>query len=405
MRPGITIQHARELNRDSKLVRSDVTGFIGVVPKARWPAGVQRGDFIELQLSSFSDLAANPARAIFDPITQRAAQAFFANGGVECRVFGVCIESEKDLTSTDPSSLVFAALLDRLRGEEDIGLLAMPILAYLPVLYDRKGVPQVTAEPALVMLLEHCREMNNRFVIIDTPRDLHEGPLLNWVQSFQTRLGENLSSRKVHEDAPGAATYGAIYYPWLQDGDEVFPPSGVVAGVFARTDQEHAPFGVRWPPANQELRGVTHTAVPLKWREADQLTATHINPILTQPGRGVVLWGARTLSRDPRWTHINSRRIASFIAEQLRRDSEWVVFENQRPELYEILRRTVRSRLDMLWGAGLLGGEQAGLEYHVQCDAELNPREVRDAGQVNVKVLIRPISTTEFIVVDLRLGT
>jgi hypothetical protein len=143
----------------------------------------------------------------------------------------------------------------------------------------------------------------------------------------------------------------------------------------------------------------------MRWREGDRLVEAHVNPILTQPSRGVVVWGARTLSRDPRWVHVNSRRIASVVAEQLRRDSEWVVFETQRPELWELVTRRVRTRLDQMWSSGLLTGEQAGSEYAVQCDAELNPPEVRDAGQVNVKVLMRPISTTEFIIVELRLGS
>ena len=233
--------------------------------------------------------------------------------------------------------------------------------------------------------------MNNRFLIIDTPKDLHEDALFDWVKRFRSGVAES-------------ASYGAIYYPWLMDGDQLFPPSGSIAGVFARTEKEHAPFGVQWPPANQEIRGVTHPAVSIKWRESDSLTEAHINPILTQPGRGVVVWGARTLSLDPRWMHINARRIVSLISEQLRRDSEWVVFENQRPELWDIVSRTVRGRLDQLWSAGLLTGDQAGLDYVVQCDAELNPLEVRDAGIVNVSVTLRPISTAEFIIVELRLG-
>lgn len=405
MRPGITIQHAREMTRESDVVRSDVTGFIGVIPKARWPQGTGPGDFIELAVSSIGDLRSSPAVEFLDPATLQAVHHFFINGGVACRVFGLCIESERDLMAEDPFSVLFHALLDRLRGEEDIGLLVMPILAYLPITFESGGRARVLCQPTMELLLEHCREMNNRFLILDTPRDLHEDALIRWVRDFQERNGENVGRRAIHEEKAGTASYGAIYYPWLHNGDELFPPSGCVAGIFARSEVEHAPFGVRWPPANQVMRGVTHPAVPVQWREVDRLTAAHINPILTQPARGVVVWGARTLSRDPKWMHINSRRITSFIAEQLRRDSEWVVFENQRPELYEIVRRTVKSRLDMLWGGGLLTGEQAGLEYHVQCDSELNPPEVRDAGQVNVKVLIRPISTAEYIVVELRLGT
>ncbi len=344
-----------------------------------------------MKVTNYGEFAANPARNFFDLATQQAVEKFFLNGGQVCLLFGLCVESEADLCAEDPFSALFAPLHDRLRGEEDIGLLAMPVLAYLPVHYDRRGRATVACQPTLEMFLKHCREMNNRFLIIDTPRELHDQALVDWVGRFRDKNTEH-------------ASYGAIYYPWLMDGDSTFPPSGSVAGVYARTDREHAPFGVRWPPANREVLGATHPAVPVKWRESDSLTAAHINPILTQPGRGVVIWGARTLSKDPRWMHINARRIISLVSEQLRRDAAWVVFENQRPELWEIISRTVRSRLDQLWSAGLLTGDQAGLDYHVQCDAELNPLEVRNAGIVNVSVTLRPISTAEFIVVELRLG-
>lgn len=390
MRPGIIIQHAREVTRDTALVRSDVAGFIGVVPKARWPANAVPGDFLEMQLTSWSDLLANPARHFFDPATRRAVRSFFENGGVTAKLFGVCIESEQDLMAEDPFGGVFASLFDRLRGEEDVGLLSIPVLAYLPVEI-RAGKATVAAQPIMEMMLLHCHEMNNRFAVFDTPRDLHDEPLRRWVAEFREKMAPH-------------ASFGAIYYPWLMSGDELFPPSGSVAGVFARVDHEHAPFGVRWPPANETLRGVTHPAVPLRWAEAGDYNELGINPILSQPSRGVVIWGARTLSTDPRWLHINSRRIVSFVAEQLRRDAEWVVFEHQRPELWEIVRRMVTNRLDQLWGAGLLTGDRAGSDYLVRCDRELNPPEERDAGRINVLVHLRPITTAEHIVVELRLG-
>jgi len=390
LRPGITIQHARELVRDTGLVRSDVTAFIGIIPRLRWPRGAQSGDFVELPLTSHADLLSNPGRAIFDPVTRRAVKSFFENGGLSCRVIGLCVASQKDLLVDDPFSVLFQPLLERLRGDEDIGILTMPVLAYAPVEFEGMDA-KVLAQPVMELFLTHCREMNNRFVIFDTPRDLHELPLRRWVRRF----------RKKNETV---ASYGAIYYPWLMAGDEMFPPSGAMAGIFARVEKAHDPFGVHWPPANELVQGVTHPAVPILWKESGTLADANINPILNQPGSGVVVWGARTLSEDPRWIHINSRRIVSFICEQLRRDSEWAVFENQRPELWKILERIVRNRLDMLWEAGLLAGDQPGLEYLVKCDAELNPPEVRDAGQVHVNVVLRPIATAESIVVELRLA-
>lgn len=391
MRPGITIQHSRDVARSHEVVRSDVTGFIGVVPQTRWPSGVRKGDFLEVKISALPDLARAPAARLVDPVTLRAVRQFFDNGGREARLFGLCIETEDDLMASDPFATVFQGLIDRLREEEDVGILAMPVLAYLPVIFDRRGKPEVRCQPTLELLLEHCYEMNNRFLILDTPRDLHEEPLFQWIEAFRNQ------NRTI-------ASYGAMYYPWLMDGDAVFPPSGCVAGIYAQVESEEPAFGVRHPPANRVLRGVTHPAVNILWRDSDRYIHAHLNPILTQPARGVVIWGARTLSLDEKWMHVNSRRIVSLIAEQLRRDSEWVVFESQRPEIWEIIRRTVKNRLDDMWAAGLLTGDQAGSEYMVQCDGELNPAEVRDAGQVNVRVTVRPISTAEFIVVDLRLG-
>ena len=392
MRPGILVQHSHERSGESKIVRSDVCGFIGVVPEERWPRGAVVGDFLEMALRSYADLSKSEARHFFDPITRRAVKSFFENGGKDCILFGLCIESEEDLMVDDPFEGCFFALLDRLRAEEDLGLLAMPFLATLPIDYDPRTLQAtVRCQPLIELLLAHCEEMTHRFLILDPPRDLHDRALTRWVTKFRA---ENAA----------IASYGAIYYPWLNNGDETFPPSGAVAGVYARLEDRHKPFGVRWPPANEPLEGVTHPAFELRWAEAGDLTEFGINPILIQPTRGVVIWGARTLSTNPQWLFINTRRIVSYISEQLKRDASWVVFENQRPELWEIVSRMVRSRLDELYGAGLLTGDEANSGYLVQCDRSLNPPEVVNAGQVNIRVLLQPVSTAERIVVDLRLG-
>lgn len=389
--PGIIVQHAHEIVRETATVRSDVLGVIGVVTKDRWPKGASPGDFLEMEMHSLDTLANNPAQALFDVSARRAVQAFFANGGQICHLFGLMIESEQDLLASDPFSTVFAALIDRLRGQEDIGLLIMPALGYLPLTYEGDE-PSVGGQPVWEMLLAHCREMNNRFLIMDPPRELHDTALIQWVEAFRKK-------NKTY------ASYGSIYYPWLMHGDDEFPPSGSVAGIFARVENAHNPFGVKWPPANEIVKGVTHPSVALRWKEGGDLNGHGINPILVQPSRGVVVWGARTLSTEPNWIHINARRIVSLICEQVRRDSEWAVFENQNDELWSIVTRIVRGRLDQLWSSGCLTGETAGQDYLVQCDRETNPPHLRDQGQLNVVVRVRPISTAEYILVELRLGS
>ncbi|MBA2320471.1 MAG: phage tail sheath family protein [Deltaproteobacteria bacterium] len=392
LRPGITLQHSRDEADTSDEVRSDIAAFLAVVPRPRWPANASAGDFFEKTLRGWDDLAVSPVIRVIDPATVRAIAQFFLNGGVEARLYGLCIESQESLMVSDPFGDVAFALIERLRSDEDSGLVVMPILGWLPVMFAPGGRPIVRCQPFIEMLVRHCQEVNNRFLILDAPRELHEGALLTWVRELREQLLE-------------AACFCAVYYPWLMNGDEEFAPSGTIAGSFARAENQHRPFGVHWPPANLPLVGVTHPSVEVRWREADTLIAEHVNPIVSQPGRGVLVWGARTLSNDPRWIHINARRVVSLVAEQIRRDSEWIVFENQRPELWQVINSAIRGRLDQMWNAGLLSGDKAGSEYLVQCDEELNPPEVRDAGQVHVRVQLRPVATTEFIVVDLRLGS
>jgi hypothetical protein len=153
------------------------------------------------------------------------------------------------------------------------------------------------------------------------------------------------------------------------------------------------------------LRGVTHTEVEMDWSEIGNVAESGVNPLLVAPGRGVVVWGARTMSLDPAWTFINSRRIVSMVSEQLRRDNEWVIFEPNDTGLWKVVERDVMARLEQLWNAGLLSGARAMEEYSVECNRATNPLEVRDRGELRIEVKLKPVGTTEQILIDLRLGS
>ncbi len=390
--PGIVVQHARLPDRNTGLVRGDIAGIIGFIPEERWPEDASAGDYIEVLLRREGDLWAHPDRGLFDPAARRAVRSFFKNGGDTAHLFGVCIRSEADLRAPSGTLGVLGPLFDRLRSEEDIALLAVPAAAYMRCeLSPRTGEVRADCEELYDELLAHCREMNNRFLIMDVPRGLHGEPLERWVADLRSRHAESRS-------------YGAIYYPWLLEGDDIFPPSGSMLGAYARTEMAHRPFGVGWPPANLPLSGVTHTEFELDWAEASALANQHINPIVIQPGRGVVVFGARTLSRDQAFMHVNSRRIVNLVGEQLRRDSEWAVFETNNPHLWDVLERDVKVRLGEFSAAGLLSGGAAGEDYAVSCNAENNPVHLREQGQVSVLIHVRPVGTTEQILIDLRLG-
>ena len=391
MKPGISVQHTALPTRRYGIVRCDVAGIIGFIPKDSWPTDASAGDFMELSLRRTQELLDHPLKALFDAPSRRAVKAFFDNGGDECHLYGVCLDGLGQLIQPETLDHALGPLLERLRGHEEIALLAVPAAAYLPCTFTRLGAVSSHADTLYRTLLVHCRQMVNRFLILDAPRDLHGPAVVSWLQNLQESQGDELA-------------YGALYYPWLKAGEELMPPSGSVLGVFARTEREHEPFGVVWPPANTPVHGITHLQVELDTNESGELAAQGVNPIVVQPGRGVLIFGARTLSTEKRWEYINSRRIVSMISEQLRRDNEWVVFEQNSPAMWKVLERDVKARLDEFWQAGMLTGASAGRDYMVRCDAETNPKEARETGQMAVEVRLRPITTTEHITIDLRLG-
>ncbi len=392
-RPGIHIHHKALPQRQKRVVRCDIPAFIAPIFKERWPTDASRGDFVELVIRRFVELLDHPLWPLFDDLTVMAIRAYFTNGGQVCHLYGVCMDGPADLQHgalAEPKG-VLLPLEERLLAEEDIALLACPWAATLPGHRGEGGRLVGGADELYHQLLRHCQRVINRFLVMDAPAHFHGEALLDWVSGFRQTWPENKS-------------FGAVYYPWLYRGEELMPPSGAVLGAFSRVEREHQPWGIGWAPANVSLTGITHPEVDLDWHESGELAAGSINPLVIQPGRGMVIFGARTLSNQPEWEFINSRRITSMIAEQLRRDSQWAVFEENGPNIWKALERDVLHRLNLLWRQGLLTGDSEADQYEVWCNDETNSSKEREAGRLNVRVRFRPISTTEHITLDLRLG-
>jgi uncharacterized protein len=392
-RPGIHIHHKALPARPRGVVRCDVPALIAPIFPEKWPTDACRSDFVEIILRRYAELLDHPYLPLFDPISVSAVESYFGNGGEVMHMFGVCLDGPQDLQD-DPLSEPHGALLplqDRLLAEEDIALLAMPWAATLPAKRLPDGRYEGGADVLYDALLTHCRRVVNRFLVMDAPAHFHGEALHHWVKRFKGQAIENKA-------------FGAVYYPWLRKGDDLVPPSGGVLGAYTRSERSHNPYGVGWSPANLHLVGYVAPEVELDWFEAGELAKAAVNPLVVQPGRGMVIHGARTLSSEAQWEFINSRRIVSMIAEQLRRDNEWAVFEENGPKVWKALERDVRHRLNLLWRQGVLTGDAEEDEYEVWCDGQTNPKTERDAGHLNVKVRLRPISTTEHITLDLRLG-
>jgi uncharacterized protein len=116
------------------------------------------------------------------------------------------------------------------------------------------------------------------------------------------------------------------------------------------------------------------------------------------PGRGIRIWGARTLSSDPEWRYLNVRRLFNYVSESIMEGTQWSVFEPNDKMLWMRLRASVTSFLKIVYRSGALFGATEGEAFYVKCDAETNPPEVVEAGQVICEVGIAPVKPAEFVI-------
>ena len=234
-------------------------------------------------------------------------------------------------------------------------------------------------------MLAQAEAAKDRIAILDPPPDLLPQDVLEWRMS---RAGYD-------------SKFATLYYPWLEVMDPLtrrpimVPPSGHMAGVWARTDNTR---GVHKAPANEVVLGVNGLAFQVTHEEQGGLNRSGINCIRSFPGRGIRVWGARTLSSDPEWRYLNVRRLFNYISESIMEGTQWAVFEPNDERLWIRLRISVSSFLTRTWREGALFGATPDEAFFVKCDAETNPPDVIDAGQVVMEVGISPVKPAEFVI-------
>ncbi|GGW22739.1 phage tail sheath family protein [Streptomyces xantholiticus] len=266
---------------------------------------------------------------------------------------------------------------------DEITMLAVPDLmsAYQQGALDAEGVKAVQ-----LAMIAHCELMGNRMAILDPVPDLSPQRVKDWRMT-----GAGYDSK-----------YAALYYPWVKVADptapnqtKFVPPSGAMAGVWARNDESR---GVHKAPANEVVRGAVDLAVHLTKAEQDLLNPIGVNCIRSFPGRGIRVWGARTLSSDPAWRYLNVRRLFNYIEESILIGTQWVVFEPNDDALWARIRRTISAFLVNEWRKGALFGLTPDEAFYVKCDRETNPAEGIDAGQVVCEIGIAPVKPAEFVI-------
>jgi len=191
-----------------------------------------------------------------------------------------------------------------------------------------------------------------------------------------------------------------MYYPWISIDSSsgvlaMCPPSGHVAGVFARCDTQE---GVHKAPANEVITGAVGLMLNMNEDHLGLLNSDGINAVRGFPGRGIRVWGARTTSDEPDWRYINVRRTFIMLRRSLEEGTQWSVFEPNEPRTWERLTQSVDEFLKKLWADGYFAGATPEESYFVKCDSTTNTAETRQAGQMLIEVGVAPAIPTEYIV-------
>jgi phage tail sheath protein FI len=232
-------------------------------------------------------------------------------------------------------------------------------------------------------LITHCTQQRDRFAV------LHSNPAEHTLNT--------INNIRVPQDT----TYAAFYFPWIKifnptvNQESMIPPSGHIAGIYAKTDIE---IGVFKAPANVVVNGATGLQFQITKREQDVLNPRGVNCLRTFPARGIRVWGARTSSTNTQMKYINVRRYLLYVAESIDEGTQWVVFEPNNEKLWARVKQTITQFLTTEWRSGALMGTKVEEAFFVKIDHTTMTQADLDNGRLICIIGIAPVKPAEFVI-------
>jgi uncharacterized protein len=355
-------------------------------------------------------------RAHSDGYLDYAVRGFFENGGERCVVLPLRMP-EDDASEELRRVFEEGGPLDDM---EDADLVCIPDA----MMQNIRQIPETVYELHRAVL-EHCHRMGDRFAILDAVPIRREG-------STGMGMGEPAIQALLEHWRALVPKEGALYCPWLRAqprspggvapaADDVsdhgssaeprwsvrrrreqrgilVPPCGHVAGIYARSDMR---IGVHKAPANEVVDGAWDLEADITDQDQGALNEVGVNCLRSIPGRGIRVWGARTLSRQAAERYINVQRLFLTFARWAQRNFDDQIFEPNDPALWERVRFRLRAYCQQLFERGALKGNGPAEAYYVKCDAETNPREAREVGRMVAEIGLAPVAPAEFVIVHI----
>lgn len=244
------------------------------------------------------------------------------------------------------------------------------------------AIPGITDPHVQLSLVSHCENLGNRFAILDLPKRKN-----------------SVADLQVHRETIDSS-YAAVYHPWLQVYDPgvkkytFIPPSGAVAGIYARTDQVR---GVHKAPANEVIKACTGLEYQYNTSEQNILTPQGVNLIRLFVGEGIKIWGSRTCSSDRLWRYINVRRLFIFLEESIKRNTAWVAFEPNDHNLWAWVKNMIEDFLTQMWRNGALMGASPQEAFFVKVDMSTMTQDDIANNRLICLIGAAPVRPAEFI--------
>lgn len=265
--------------------------------------------------------------------------------------------------------------LRQFESVEDISIVAAPGST-------RRNMNLVDSQAIANALISHARTMRYRIAVLDSI----EGHTISEVRAYRGLFD---------------TSHAALYFPWVRIIDPAtgqenhYPPSGFVAGIYARNDIERAVYKA---PANEVVSLALGFEKRLNTAQQEVLNPEGINCFRFFEGRGMRLWGARTISSDPEWKYVNLRRYFAFVERSIDKGTQWAVFEPNGERLWANVRRTIEDFLLNEWQNGALLGERPEKAYFVKCDRSTMSQNDLDNGRLVCQIGIAPLRPAEFVI-------
>ena len=313
----------------------------------------------------------------------------FNNGGGTCYIISIA-----DYDSKQPAKEHFLAGLKALEKQDKPTLILFPDAILLGQdMYDVQR-----------QALKQCNDLQDRFALFDLlePKiEEYNKEIIEWekgVDEFRNNIGTNFLK------------YGAAYTPHLKiylrekSSSELIslPPSGAIAGVYATVDKNR---GVWKAPANFSLNSVSGVTEIIDSRaqeslNVDVVAGKSINAIRPFSGKGILVWGARTLAgNDNEWRYIPVRRFFNMVEESVKKSTNWAVFEPNDVNTWIKVRSMIENYLVQKWRDSALQGATPEEAFFVRVGlgVTMTTHDILD-GRMNVEIGMAVVRPAEFII-------